>query len=619
MEKENKKENKKNEIELYKILMIILIVLGLFMIGFGLYSWFIDKDDKPVDTSKPVSVDDNQTLADNSIEGIMKQSAVIDNKSSKYVSGETGINFNESASDTNGKGVYIKAGTENDKHPIYYYRGDVNNNIYFANKCWKIVRTTSTGGIKLIYSGENYGSKNEPSCDHSEDTSRISVLDENDEYQSEFKYNKSNYSPAFVGYMYGEAYKHSNSNWTNGAKFGSSFTWDGKKYKLVDATVTSPDNNHHYSCNSKDAEATCTSIRYVYGYIEGGNTDYITLTGGDGIEEALTKMYTNKNDSIAKENIESWYAANMKNYTNQLEDAVYCNDRSMSTRSNGWIANGGVLNRDIEYSPYERLCQSSANFGPDCKVKVDLSCPNKNDAFTWKNSEGNQKLKYPVGMITVDEIVLAGGSSSGSNSYVNSAGFWTMSPACTAGDYVRVFDMDHSISLNVVNDWGYVSSEINGLRPIITLKPGTKIDRGSGTISNPYIIDDYVKITVNNKELIIKILDGNVYVNGKNSGELKYGEGELNITVAPNYAVIGVFGYNDYTDVYFYEYAINEDGELIEIIEDKNDTQTSIEDVHVENGKIVGTKYYYEMMECIDSKLIEFVYEKNKVTIKNIK
>lgn len=38
---------------------------------------------------------------------------------------------------------------------VYYYHGKAaNNNVIFANFCWKIVRTTDTGGVKLIYNGE---------------------------------------------------------------------------------------------------------------------------------------------------------------------------------------------------------------------------------------------------------------------------------------------------------------------------------------------------------------------------------------------------------------------------------------------------------------------------------
>ena len=54
------------------------------------------------------------------------------------------------------KGVYLRAGTQNDDYPIVYYRGAVeNNNVVFNNKCWKAVRTTNTGGVKLIYNGSS--------------------------------------------------------------------------------------------------------------------------------------------------------------------------------------------------------------------------------------------------------------------------------------------------------------------------------------------------------------------------------------------------------------------------------------------------------------------------------
>ena len=71
------------------------------------------------------------------------------------------INFKNPPSDTNGNGVNILEGTENDPNPIYFYRGfdtegkDVvkKNNVLFGGFCWKIVRTTDTGGIKIVYNG----------------------------------------------------------------------------------------------------------------------------------------------------------------------------------------------------------------------------------------------------------------------------------------------------------------------------------------------------------------------------------------------------------------------------------------------------------------------------------
>ena len=86
---------------------------------------------------------------------VIANQAVMDNISSEFVSSNTGINFSQISSDTNGKGVYEKVETENDEYPVYYYRGDVDNNhVKFAGFCWRAVRTTSTGGVKLIYDGE---------------------------------------------------------------------------------------------------------------------------------------------------------------------------------------------------------------------------------------------------------------------------------------------------------------------------------------------------------------------------------------------------------------------------------------------------------------------------------
>ena len=96
------------------------------------------------------SVTETQILLYN----IMQKNAVMDNVASKYVSSSSGINFSERSSNTNGKGIYTISSTANDSYPIMYYRGNVNNNnLTIANQCWKIVRTTDTGGAKIIYSG----------------------------------------------------------------------------------------------------------------------------------------------------------------------------------------------------------------------------------------------------------------------------------------------------------------------------------------------------------------------------------------------------------------------------------------------------------------------------------
>ncbi len=56
----------------------------------------------------------------------------------------------------------------------------------------------------------------------------------------------------------------------------------------------------------------------------------------------LYKDDVNTNNSTIKSAIDNWYSNNMTQYTNYLEDTVWCNDRSMDNKeSNGWNPAGG--------------------------------------------------------------------------------------------------------------------------------------------------------------------------------------------------------------------------------------------------------------------------------------
>ena len=58
----------------------------------------------------------------------MNSIATPDNIQSQYVSSANGIDFTQSSGITNGRGLYVMADTINSPHPIYYYRGKVNDN-----------------------------------------------------------------------------------------------------------------------------------------------------------------------------------------------------------------------------------------------------------------------------------------------------------------------------------------------------------------------------------------------------------------------------------------------------------------------------------------------------------
>ena len=138
----------------------------------------------------------------------MKNNSVLDNTTSEFVTLSTGIDFSQISSDTNGKEIYMLSSTKNASHPIYYYRGAVeNNNVKFANFCWKIVKSTETGEIKLIYNGvpDSNGA-----CNNTGDAATIGTS----------SFNKSTNDNAYVGYMYGtvgsssydETHKNSNDS-----------------------------------------------------------------------------------------------------------------------------------------------------------------------------------------------------------------------------------------------------------------------------------------------------------------------------------------------------------------------------------------------------------------------
>ena len=114
----------------------------------------LQNEDQGLEFSGVVVATTEEKAVNKNLVNLMKTEAVLDNIASTYVTSPTGIDFSQISSDTNGKGVYILNGTENDEYPIMYYRGAVeNNNVKFANFCWKMVRTTETGGVKLIYNG----------------------------------------------------------------------------------------------------------------------------------------------------------------------------------------------------------------------------------------------------------------------------------------------------------------------------------------------------------------------------------------------------------------------------------------------------------------------------------
>ncbi len=513
---------------------------------------------------------------------VMQRNSVMDNINSTYVSANTGIDFSQISSNTNGKGIYTKSGTENDAYPIMYYRGDVNdNNVLFGGFCWKAVITTETGGIKLIYNGVpvnnqcgedrtlvknqiitfdvgdyaletrdfgddyEYNSATESFvltgnvvqttlaseninsligkyiCNpfqfdrsgrcgnllkiHSYNSSNNEIsftqvtrdssimLDDDDPYKDNVHFNSqaSALSFASVGYMYGVEYTMQNGL-PNELKFnqvytGSSFTYENGVYKLVDPVLSaSPDSliTHHYTCGLTDPNGTCVTLMYYRNLFTSGGVkffNYINLTDGKDVNDVLEEAFTNTNDSLAKIMIDTWYENNMTNYTNKLEDTVYCNDRSIGYLG-GFDPNGGSLTKDefeMRFSKFIRRGNTPS-----------VTCSNKRDSFTVSSERGNGKLDYPVAMLTSDELDLAGAiyhyDNPNPDMYLDDGnGFWTMTPTrFQTLSYVERLYAGGNTGGTRVDHEAYMS----GFRPVISLKEGTGMISGNGTSANPYVV-----------------------------------------------------------------------------------------------------------------------------------
>ena len=173
------------------------------------------------------------------------------------------IDFSKISSDTNGKGLYVINSTVNDEYPIYYFRGAVtNNNVLFAGFCWKIIRTTDTGGIKMIYNG----TPTDNQCTNT--TGEATQIGTS-------VFNNSVMSPADVGYMYGTRYRSlfkGMSSVTDTYVYGNDVTYSNGTYTLKD-TMTSSSwstdrttlaTKYHYTCLS--TSATCSSVYYIHDF-----------------------------------------------------------------------------------------------------------------------------------------------------------------------------------------------------------------------------------------------------------------------------------------------------------------------------------------------------------------
>ncbi len=208
-------------------------------------------------------------------------------------------------------------------------------------------------------------------------------------------------------------------------------------------------------------------------YFEFANNDddnaYIGYMYGTPGSSTYEDTHANINDSTIKIANDNWYKTNIvdKGYSEDVADAIYCNDRQVGSMDDG-IGD----NVETRYEPYYRLYINET---------PSLKCAQANDKFTTSIALGNGDLTYPVGLITSDEVAMAGGVAFNTSYYLyNNDDYWTMSPL----GYQDVFAVSgHDGNL----DLGYIVEAPRALLPVISLKSNLTFS-GNGTMNNPFEI-----------------------------------------------------------------------------------------------------------------------------------
>ena len=192
--------------------------------------------------------------------------------------------------------------------------------------------------------------------------------------------------------------------------------------------------------------------------------------------------------SAIKTNVDKFYTDKLSSYASKLDtNTGFCGDRSNLNQQSG-VGTGTVITYN---KGYLRVAESAPT----------LTCENASDYYTVASaSSGNKKLSYPIGLITADEVMLAGHAGgvfdgtynhqkANNGSYlVTGNHFWTMTPAGGYNPFGLAYWLAHVFYVNGSGslDDGGVHGTV-GLRPVVNLKSGVTIT-GSGTNTDPYVV-----------------------------------------------------------------------------------------------------------------------------------
>ena len=390
-----------------------------------------------------------------------------------------------SSYDNRESGLYA---TSDEDGTSYYYRGAVAGNyVKLNNQYYRIIRVNGDGTLRIIYDGTSPHENGEASNNRQVGTSTFNPY-----------YTDNGY----VGYMYGDMSQNviteAENSWnytglsaTAKYYFGTGYSYDKEKNvftvtgDMVTATVPEYGQKYntanYYTCFSTSKAGTCQRLLHVQKYV---NATQLNVKSVVNASTSYNQTHQNLNNSTMKSYLENWYKNNLSSVDDKIsKDAYFCNNRQLATKGDDTYKNTGYGITPTLYG-YTRIYDWNGNAtGPT------LTCPSANDKFTASTSTGNGKLVNPVGLITADEVNMAGGKNGYTNTlYYLYTGtyYWTISPSYfNHNANAREFYVSPSGELSV---WGDVTSGY-GVRPVINLDTKNIKFTGTGTMQDPFVVE----------------------------------------------------------------------------------------------------------------------------------
>ena len=245
-------------------------------------------------------------------------------------------------------------------------------------------------------------------------------------------------------------------------------------------------------------DSSGTTITAAFNTNQEDNT-YIGYMYGAPGSSTYDATHENINDSTIKQAVDKWYEDNLKtNYANYLADTLFCNDKTLASNGIGGITTQlGYGTNKTYYAVTERLVYSTGTTSITTS-KPTFKCAERAtndysrftvDVATLSNgNKTNGNLKYPIGLLTADEVAFAGAYKYGqpNQTYYLYNSSLTYSRRILTPEF---YDGSRALGLRIQFPGAFDSYGIGGplaFRPSINLKTSTLINGGDGTKANPY-------------------------------------------------------------------------------------------------------------------------------------